>query len=83
MQSDFDRSGLEFRSPGSFFDQAARDWKLQIDELSAVVADGMVVPIQLAIIASAVRSEPHFSDQTLVLQVAQRIVNGCERNGWQ
>ena len=83
MQRDLDGYGLEFRTLGSFFKQSVRDQEFQIDELSTVVADRMVVPLQLAVVAGAVGSESDFADQPLFFQVAQRIVNSRERDARQ
>ena len=43
----------------------------------------MIVPLQRAVISGTVRAEPDFAYQSFVLQVAERIVDGCERDAWQ
>jgi hypothetical protein len=43
----------------------------------------MIVPLQRAVISGTVRAESDFAYQSFDLQVAERIVDGCERDAWQ
>ena len=43
----------------------------------------MIVPLQGAVISGTVRAEPDFAYQTFILQIAERIVDGGERDAWQ
>ena len=49
---------------------------MEIDQLSAVVADGVVVSIGFAIVAAGAVSKTDFVNEPGFFQVAQRIVNG-------
>ena len=83
MQSHFNRFNLEFRKIGRFFNQFRRNSQFQIDQLSAIVTERVVVPGQFAVVTGGVVAEPDLADQPLILQVAQGIVNGRERDAGQ
>jgi len=68
---------------GSFFDQFVRDREFKIDELSAVVTDRVIVSLQRAIVSGRIRAEPDFAYQSLLLQIAERIVDGRKRDTGQ
>ena len=51
--------------------------QIEIDQLSAVVADGVVVAIGFAIVAAGAVAKIDFVNQPGFFQVAQRVVNGC------
>ena len=50
--------------------------QIEVDQLPAIVADGVVVTIGLAIVAAGAVAEIDFVNESGVLQVAQRVVNG-------
>ena len=51
--------------------------QIEIDQLAAIVADGMVVTIGFAVVAAGAITKIDFVNQPGVFQVAQRVVNGC------
>ena len=50
--------------------------QIEIDQLPAVVTDRVIVAISFAIIAAGTVSKIYLVNQTCILQVAQRVVNG-------
>src|SRR4051812_42368411 len=77
-QRQLDRCRLKFRKRRRCFKQPIRQWNVQIDQVSATIADRVIVPRQIAVIKAGVFAEPDLADQSFILQIAQRIVNGCE-----
>ncbi len=57
--------------------------QIEIDQLSAIVADGVVVTIGFAIVAAGVVAKIDFVNEPGILQVAQRVVNSCVADSWQ
>ena len=51
--------------------------QIKVDQLSAIVADGVVVSIGFAIVAAGTVSKTDLVDEPGVFQVAQRVVDGC------
>ena len=51
--------------------------QIKIDQHPTIVADGMIVAIGFAIVATRAVSKIYLVNQTGFLQVAQRVVNGC------
>lgn len=43
----------------------------------------MIVPLEFTVVARAVCTEPDLADESFVLQVAQRVVDGGERDAGQ
>lgn len=43
----------------------------------------MIVPLQRAVISATACTEPHFTYQSFILQVAERIVDGRKCDAWQ
>jgi hypothetical protein len=51
--------------------------QIEVDQLSAIIADGMVVPVSFTIVATGAISKTDFEHESGFFQVAQRVVNGC------
>ena len=51
--------------------------QIEVDQLSAIVADRVVVTIGFAIVAAGAIAKIDFVNEPGVLQVAQRVVNSC------
>ena len=51
--------------------------QIEIDQLPAVVTDRVIVTISFAIVAAGAVAKIYLVNQTCILQVAQRVVNGC------
>lgn len=51
--------------------------QIKIDELSTIVADRMIVTIELAIVTARAVAKIYLVNQSGFLQVTQRVVNGC------
>ena len=51
--------------------------QIEVDQLSAIVADRVVVAIGLAIVAAGTVAKIDFVNEAGFLQVAQRVVDGC------
>jgi hypothetical protein len=51
--------------------------QIEIDQLSAIVADSVIVTVGFAIVAAGAVAKIDFVDQAGIFQVAQRVVNGC------
>ena len=51
--------------------------QIEVDQLSAIVADRVVVTIGFAIVAAGAVAKIDFVNEPGVFQVAQRVVNGC------
>ena len=51
--------------------------QIEIDQLSAIVADGVVVPVGFTIVATGAISKTDLEDESGFFQVAQRVVDGC------
>ena len=56
---------------------------MEIDQLSAVVADGVVVPLGFAIVAAGAVAKTDFQNEPGFFQVAQRVVDGCVADAGQ
>ena len=57
--------------------------QIEVDQLSAIVADGVVVAFRFAIVAAGAIAKIDFENQPGVFQVAQRVINGCVANTGQ
>ena len=57
--------------------------QVEVDQFSAIVADGMVVAIGFAVIAAGAISKIDFVNQPGLFQVAQRVVNSCVADAGQ
>ena len=57
--------------------------QIEVDQLSAIVADGVVVAIGFAVVAAGAISKIDFVNQPGLFQVAQRVVNSCVANAGQ
>ena len=57
--------------------------QIEVDQLAAIVADGMVVTISFPVVTAGAISKIDFVNQPGLFQVAQRIVNGCVADAWQ
>ena len=57
--------------------------QIEVNQFSAIVADGMVVAIGFTVVAAGAISEIDFVNEPGFLQVAQRVVNGCVANAGQ
>ena len=57
--------------------------QIEVDQLSAIVADGVVVAIGFAVVAAGAISEVDFVNESGFLQVAQGVVNGRVANAGQ
>ena len=57
--------------------------QIEVDQLSAIVADGVIVAIGFAIVAAGAISKIDFVNEPGFLQVAQRVVNGCVADAGQ
>jgi hypothetical protein len=51
--------------------------QIEIDQLSAIVADGVVVPVGFTIVATGAVSKTDLEDESGLFQVAQRVVDSC------
>ena len=51
--------------------------EIEVDQLSTIVTDGMIVAIGFAIVAAGTVAKVDFVNQPGFFQVAQRVVNGC------
>lgn len=57
--------------------------QIEVDQLAAIVADGVVVSIGFAIVAAGAISKIDLVNQSRLFQVAQRVVNGCVADAGQ
>ena len=57
--------------------------QIEIDQLSAIIADGVVVTIGFAIVAAGAVAKIDFVNEPGVLQVTQRVINGCVADSGQ
>ena len=57
--------------------------QIEVNQLSTIVADGMIVAIGFAIVAAGTVSKIYFVNQPGFFQVAQRVVNGCVADAGQ
>ena len=80
MQCQFDRSGLKFRKLCRLAEQSIGNIEFEIDELSAIIADRMVMPRQISVIPGHIRAKANLPDQALIFQISKRIVNRRERD---
>ena len=51
--------------------------QIEVDQLSTIVADRVVVPVSFTIVATGAISKTDFKHESGFFQVAQRVVNGC------
>jgi len=51
--------------------------QIKIDQLSATVANGMVMTISFAIVPAGAIAKTYFMNQTCFFQVTKRVINGC------
>jgi hypothetical protein len=77
------RFSFEIRKLGSSFKNVRRKSQFQVDYGSALVADRVVVPGEVAVITVGVHAELDLADETLGLQIAQGIVDSRERDAGQ
>jgi hypothetical protein len=56
---------------------------MEVDQLSTIVADRMIVATGFAVVAAGAISKTDFVNQSGFFQVAQRVVNGCIANAGQ
>jgi hypothetical protein len=56
---------------------------MEVDQLSTIVADRMIVATGFAVVAAGAISKTDFVNQPGFFQVAQRVVNGCIANAGQ
>jgi hypothetical protein len=56
---------------------------MEVDQLSTIVADRMIVATGFAVVAAGAISKTNFVNQAGFFQVAQRVVNGCIANAGQ
>jgi hypothetical protein len=57
--------------------------QIEVDQLSAIVADGVVVTFRFAIVAAGAIAKIDFENQPGVFQVTQRVIDGCVANTGQ
>ena len=57
--------------------------QIEVDQLAAIVADGMVVTTGFSVVAAGAISKIDFVNQPGFFQVAQGVVNGCIADAWQ
>jgi hypothetical protein len=57
--------------------------QMEVDQLSAIVADGVVVAFRFAIVAAGAIAKIDFENQPGVFQVTQRVIDGCVANTGQ
>lgn len=57
--------------------------QIEVDQLSAIVADGVVVAFRFAIVAAGAIAKIDFENQPGVFQVTQRVIDGCVANTGQ
>ncbi len=57
--------------------------QIEIDQLSTIVADGVVVPVSFTVVATGAISKTDFKHEPGFFQVAQRVVNGCVADAGQ
>ena len=57
--------------------------QIEVDQLSTIVADSMIVALGLAIVAAGAVAKIDFVNQAGFFQVAQRVVNGCVADAGQ
>ena len=57
--------------------------QIEIDELSAIVADSVVVSMGFAVVAAGAVSKTDFVNEACFFQVAQRVVDGCVTDAGQ
>ena len=51
--------------------------QIEVDQLSTIVADGVVVPVSFTIVATGAISKTDFEHEPGFFQVAQRVVDSC------
>lgn len=51
--------------------------QIEVDQLSTIVADRVVVPVSFTVIATGAISKTDFEHESGFFQVAQRVVNSC------
>ena len=57
--------------------------QIEVDQLSAIVADGVVVAFRFAIVAAGAIAKIDFENQPGIFQVTQRVIDGCVANTGQ
>ena len=72
-----DRLRFEMRFASGGLHQLCCVREIEVDQLSTIVADGMVVPVSFTIVAAGAVSETDFEHETGFFQVAQRVVDSC------
>ena len=76
-QGQMNRLRLEMRLASGGLHELCCVRQIEIDELSTIVADRMVVPMSFAIVATGAVSKTDFEHEAGLFQVAQRIVDSC------
>ena len=51
--------------------------QIEVNELSAIVADRVIVPLRLTIVPAGTVSKINFENESCLFQVAQRVIDGC------
>ena len=57
--------------------------QIEVDQLTAIVADGVVVAFGFAIVAAGAIAKIDFENQSGVFQVSQRVIDGCVADAGQ
>ena len=71
------RVRLKLRFPRRCLHELRRIWQIEVDQLPAIIADGVIVTIEFAVVAAGAVAKSYLVNQACVLQVTQRVVNGC------
>jgi hypothetical protein len=78
-----DRFCLELRLASGCLYELGRLREIKVNQLSAIIADRMVVTIRLPVVTARAITKVNFMNQTRFLQEPERVVNGCIANRGQ
>ena len=74
------RFWFEFRLSSGCPYQPGRLWQIKVNELSAIVADRMIVTIDLPVVTAGAIAKLNFMNKSRFLQESERIVDRCITN---
>lgn len=74
------RFWFEPRFAGRSLHQLSGLWEIEIDELAAAIADGVIVPVRFSIVPAGAVAEINLVHQARFFQITKRVVNRCITN---
>ena len=74
------RFWLELRLSSGCLYELGRLWEIKVNQLSAIVADCVVVTISLPVVTAGAIAKLNFMNESRFLQKPERVVDGCITN---